>query len=680
MTRDHFPLHGTTPGVTHDALAATPPKERGRYRRACLFLGHNAAAMVWNDANDLFAIEDEKESRAKGGEYVPLHMLLQLSRYDLDEVDVINFLGDVDYSEVIRALCGGDRARFEDFRSRTRLHELKVNHHATHAINGALEAWVHERQAAAPQGRAYHVLITDGTGDDYEATSVYTAFVDPLAPLGQSIASLQRVRRIPASDLSCGLLFARLVCNADTGFAPLKDEYKSLGYETAIDKVLDHNARSRLDRIVDKVVASFFDDRPRGLKRALREDIASFLPGLHGIEPPQTPPGQFERKPVLLHWDADKPTRSILDIRHRPTLALRGSAEETQHLGHGLSVRTMQDMATRHVPMPACVRRHLASCDRFQIRVLASYVANRFIEHYAATLLKREHVENLIVGGGVHFNVKLNNVILNSIGGKLCCAPLAGDVVHAATGAVLLDPSLATRSTDLLLLKRDLAAAYRGDFPENVVHLDDPEAFLEIAARQIAEGQLVNIVKDWGELGPRALLANSTLCLPTEALKNRVNLLNGRDDYMPMAPVLRQESLRTLFVNPEVDRIVGSLHGMIVALTYRDDVPRDRYAGVMHFMNDGRVTGRPMVATNAIDRELLRRVEVLSGHQALINTSFNVHGKSTVQRLRHAYADFDYQCRNADALALPRPLLIVCTATPRILRETSTAIHAEADL
>ena len=41
--------------------------------------------------------EEEKENRRKGGEYPPLRTLLRLRHYSIDDLYIVNFLGDIDF-------------------------------------------------------------------------------------------------------------------------------------------------------------------------------------------------------------------------------------------------------------------------------------------------------------------------------------------------------------------------------------------------------------------------------------------------------------------------------------------------------------------------------------------------------------------------------------------------------
>ncbi|MCT8344224.1 MULTISPECIES: hypothetical protein [Photorhabdus] len=89
---------------------------------------------------------------------------------------------------------------------------------------------------------------------------------------------------------------------------------------------------------------------------------------------------------------------------------------------------------------------------------------------------------------------------------------------------------------------------------------------------------------------------------------------------MPIAPVLRSENLPVLFNIKEVNRVTGSLHGMIIALSYNDNILEEKYEGVMHKMHDGRTTGRPLVVKSDVDVEMLQKVENETGYAAPLST------------------------------------------------------------
>ncbi len=605
-------------------------------------------------------IEEEKVNRRKGGEYLPLRTLMRLRHYAIDDLYIVNFFGDVDYNRLLAALCNRRPDAMKRFISTTRVHEVEINHHHTHAIAAVLEAWTGLIRTAQPGG-AFHVLVADGIGHDCEATTLYSVAVNPERPFQDSVATLRVIEKIHANQLSCGMLFGRIACNADTGFAVLKDESKTLGYEIEIRQFLTQKRKARVDAIIDRLANAFVLGRPHHLVSRLRADILRLLPeaATYSPAPASLRLGPPALRPISLSLLPDG-AANLLSLRREPTRVLRAYARE-EYFGHGLSVRRFQQLSSSFVPAPNYLKPWLVGLDRDQIRIVCSYVANQFIEAYVLAFLRRHQVTDLIVGGGLHFNVKLNRTLLRAIHGRFSATPLAGDIAHVPAVAAILHPELAPRLTSLRWLARTLTPPRQWLDTEDIIHVQDAQHFVELCATRISQGKIVNIIKGWGEYGPRALLNSSTLCLPSEENRRIINILNGRDDRMPMAPVLREEDVIELFEVEEARRVIGSLTSMIVALTWRTGIDPAWYGGVMHRCEDGRFSGRPQVVCrdDHVNHSILTKVAVLTCRLALINTSFNIHGKATVLTLRHAFHDFAFQRRQAQKNGLPAPLLLI---------------------
>jgi predicted NodU family carbamoyl transferase len=60
----------------------------------------------------------------------------------------------------------------------------------------------------------------------------------------------------------------------------------------------------------------------------------------------------------------------------------------------------------------------------------------------------------------------------------------------------------------------------------------------------LAAGNVVNIKRSGQEFGPRALCHTTTLALPTKKLSHEINVMNARNEVMPMAPVMSRNFLQ----------------------------------------------------------------------------------------------------------------------------------------
>jgi len=64
--------------------------------------------------------------------------------------------------------------------------------------------------------------------------------------------------------------------------------------------------------------------------------------------------------------------------------------------------------------------------DVFAVRTIIGYFIQYTVEHVLSKLIEKFNVSNLIVAGGVFYNVKVNNALLQKVD-KFCAYPLAGD-------------------------------------------------------------------------------------------------------------------------------------------------------------------------------------------------------------------------------------------------------------
>ena len=149
------------------------------------------------------------------------------------------------------------------------------------------------------------------------------------------------------------------------------------------------------------------------------------------------------------------------------------------------------------------------------------------------------------------------------------------------------------------------------------------------------------------EFGPRALCNTTTLALPLQENVELINKMNNRSTIMPMAPVMLKENLDYFFNKEDYEKVIGSLEYMIVTLDYKDNDLDEFYDGIMHkYPLEERYSGRPQVITNenSIIYKILRRME--PDWKALINTSFNIHGRPIVNTMENAMTDYEYQLHN----------------------------------
>jgi hydroxymethyl cephem carbamoyltransferase len=142
-------------------------------------------------------------------------------------------------------------------------------------------------------------------------------------------------------------------------------------------------------------------------------------------------------------------------------------------------------------------------------------------------------------------------------------------------------------------------------------------------ARCLQEGQVVAWMRGRCEIGPRALGNRSLLASATnDSMRDRLNMIKGRESYRPIAPVCLEEDLEKWFEHPVPDphmlffnRVINP--SAIPAVTHRDGTARVQS-----------VSAR----SNAALCGLLLAYRDLTGVGVLCNTSLNFKGRGFINR------------------------------------------------
>jgi carbamoyltransferase len=284
-------------------------------------------------------------------------------------------------------------------------------------------------------------------------------------------------------------------------------------------------------------------------------------------------------------------------------------------------------------------------------RIAVGYYIQSLLEKTIIRLIDRHQITDLAVAGGIFYNVKLNNAILKEIDGVFSAVPLAGDQ-GAAIGFYQKYVGQFNWST--------LAIGERGFYRENIKALHNPEQhifvpqsreeLLSLMYDKIIGGEVVNLVTNKMEYGPRALGHTSSIFLPTEDLARGNNALNKRNEVMPFAPLILNSNLPNVFPRGQFDRVVGSDQFMIVTYDYNDP-PTDNNAGVYHkYPLTKEWSGRPQVITpknHSILYELMVNMFSIDGIELLTNTSYNYHGEPIVFSVQDIIATHNKQMNNS---------------------------------
>lgn len=166
----------------------------------------------------------------------------------------------------------------------------------------------------------------------------------------------------------------------------------------------------------------------------------------------------------------------------------------------------------------------------------------------------------------------------------------------------------------------------------------------DVVVDDLINGNIIGVVREGAEHGPRALGNRSILCNP--AIPGMKNFLNDkvkhREWYRPFAPVVRLEDVSKYFY------FEGESRWMSFCPKVREEY-REVLTEITHV--DG--TARVQTVTwkqNPWLYDLLTLMAEKTGIGVLLNTSFNINGKPIVSTYRDAFAL--YKNSNMDGLIL----------------------------
>lgn len=266
-------------------------------------------------------------------------------------------------------------------------------------------------------------------------------------------------------------------------------------------------------------------------------------------------------------------------------------------------------------------------------RVAIGYFIQQILEKSLVKLVKTRGIKNLILSGGVFYNVKANHALLKAVDGLFSVVPLAGDQ-GASIG--FYQKFVGQFNWETLCIGNRNMEQFESDQFKNdksTLIIYDEQHLVETLYAKLSAGQICNLITNKMEYGPRALGATSSLFLPTEMHAEFNNKLNSRNEVMPFAPMIAEEAMPKVF-EQDYRRVVGSDRFMITTYDYKMPISDD-VRGVYHVYpyNVAAYSGRPEVIEYSRNRPLHRVLTDLWFHNdqlLLTNTSYNYHGEPIV--------------------------------------------------
>jgi carbamoyltransferase len=402
-----------------------------------------------------------------------------------------------------------------------------------------------------------HHLSAAVFAKSYDFPSEYTSIVaDGFGTFGEciSVYAVDRtghrlLRRVFDYKNSLGMLYQ--YATAYMGMKMHNHEYKMLGYEAHITDVLTPSEIEQLDELILKESA-------KRLKAILQGEFG------HDTDP----------------------------VVNKTALAA------TQHEIGVLLDLVLLDMG-----------RNIS--DRHNQREIISYFVQGVVEKVICSIVELHNPKNLLVSGGLFYNVKLNHRLADTVD-KFCVMPLAGDQgaglgVYQAYHGDLVWP-------------KHLFWGHRALHSVNgagIVNVQDEYDAIDVMRHRLMTDGAVNIVRGAMEFGPRSLCNTATIALPNMDIVHRINEMNDRTTVMPMAPAMTRDYAYNNLV--DADKIVGSLEYMVATREINSHLA----PGASHYYPlTGKSTCRPQIVSES---DVLMN-SLLDEFGPLINTSFNYHG------------------------------------------------------
>jgi len=252
--------------------------------------------------------------------------------------------------------------------------------------------------------------------------------------------------------------------------------------------------------------------------------------------------------------------------------------------------------------------------------------------------IKKTSIRNVVLGGGVFMNVKLNNKILmlDEVE-NLFVMPSCSDESLAIGCAIkcAIDEGFKFENVNFL---EDIywGTSYsKGEVEKSFENLDEKEFEIkyigddidEFVGELIIENYIIARFKNRMEFGARALGNRSILANPSNLeVITRINkAIKQRDFWMPFAPTILYEDQDRYILNPKKHE--G--YYMIMAFFTKEEAHKHLRAALHQYD----LSARPQILIkehNESYYKLIKRFKEKTGIGGILNTSFNLHGEPIV--------------------------------------------------
>ncbi|MEO5562141.1 MAG: carbamoyltransferase N-terminal domain-containing protein [Chitinophagaceae bacterium] len=231
----------------------------------------------------------------------------------------------------------------------------------------------------------------------------------------------------------------------------------------------------------------------------------------------------------------------------------------------------------------------------------------------------REFANNLCFAGGSALNIKWNSAIRSSGIFKDIWVPPFPNDSGSALGAACCEMMM---SDNIRSLQWNVySGPVVGDAPADSYPYLSSDCSLEKLAHILHRyNEPIVVLNGSAELGPRSLGNRSIIAAAVDpAMKSRLNMIKGREDYRPVAPICIEEDAPVVFDPGSPDPYM--LYEHIVKPGWKNKVP-----AICHLDGTARLQSVNK-NENPVIYELLVQYKKVSGIPLLCNTSANFNGK-----------------------------------------------------
>ena len=546
-----------------------------------LTLGHNSSA-IYYDGEKAIGYEEERLNRVKSSSAYPYLSIAEIEKNieiaPGSYVFISHWFDKFDFDLTSNKYF--NKQHFDNLVKKHSLQKIVLNenftHHDAHAwsvISFLRNKWDHRHDEFIEPNDKFHIIAADGYGSSQEVFSIYELDANNKA------SRPKLLERYYGYKYSLGLMYQYATSYCD--MKENQDEYKFLGYESHISKVLPPECIEDLLTLAKEHANSMFE---------------------------------------LMTITSDGRQANWKDIDNLVNFDMLSAAKEhwTFHFD-GVKSRIAPNIVGR------------------DLRIVIGHYIQELIEGVLAKMINRHSMKHLALAGGIFYNVKLNNCALNKTSGLFSVVPLAGD---QGCGIGMYEAYIGGfKWGDLKWGIRPKFESWRECVAEDLIKYEGHIQYYSSSRRDDAvaaivfaleTNALVNIVKSKMEYGPRALCSTTTLAIPTTSNVEIINDINERDTVMPMAPVMLTTSAEQFFDMSDSNRVIGSDRFMI--LTYNYITPDlQNYGGIAHkYPNVDVWSGRPQLIDDNDTFMTAILTKIYPTSKALINTSFNAHGRPIV--------------------------------------------------